>query len=81
MTRAKALELQDSGKSSEAAKLLRAQAAGNAVNAPALGSAKLTSEIESLNRAADLLDAKGSFDSSARKSFQYENYKQSKQKQ
>ena len=81
VTRAKALELQDSGKSSEAAKLLRAQAAGNAVNAPALGNAKLTSEIESLNRAADLLDAKGSFDSSARKSFQYENYKQSKQKQ
>ena len=80
-TRAKALELQDAGKTAEAAKLLRAQAADNVADAPVLNSKKLTSEISSLNNAADLLDKKGSFDSATRKAFHYENYNQAKQKE
>ena len=81
VTRAKALTLQDAGKPGEAASLLRKQAAGNAAAAPVLNNEKLKSEISSLNSAADLLDTKGSFDSSSRKAFQYENYNQAKQKQ
>jgi len=79
--RAKALELQDAGKPAEAAKLLRVQAGVNAATGATLGNSKLTSEVKSLNSAADALDKDGSFDSRTRKSFQYENYNQSKQKQ
>ncbi|MDD5260891.1 MAG: VWA domain-containing protein [Methylacidiphilales bacterium] len=79
-TREQALALADAGKAKDASDLLRNQAAVNkSLPAPAQ-SPELSAATSSLTGAADKLEQNGTFDSTDRKSFQFENYRQKNQK-
>ncbi|MEM7304141.1 MAG: VWA domain-containing protein [Pseudomonadota bacterium] len=78
--REEALLLADQGKAKEAAEVLRAQAAYNR-DLPAIAQdEKLLEDNKRLLSSAEELEREGAFDKRSRKSFQYDNYKQKKQK-
>jgi hypothetical protein len=78
--REKALTLADQGKAKEAAGLLKQQAAANAALPAALRDERLDKDNRFLSSTASVLETEGSLDKSERKAFQYENYRQKKQK-
>ncbi len=78
--RDQALELQDAGKTDEAAKVLAGQARMNAALAPKVKSGRLKEESESLQQYSDRLGSGAKFNTGERKGFQYENYQQKKQR-
>ncbi len=78
--RKRALSLQDAGKFSDAANVLKAQSAADAAAAPVLGNAKLASEAGALDSLAGQMKDAKPMGNLQRKSFQYENYNQADQK-
>jgi hypothetical protein len=78
--REEALALADQGDLRGAASVLRSQAETNAALPAPVRAGKLEKEAESLGRVADDLDTGEKFNKRTRKEFQYESYKQKKQK-
>jgi Ca-activated chloride channel family protein len=81
LSREKALELADAGRTDEAVQELQRQRTANAAAPAAVsGSAALKEENRYLESSADTLAAQGEFKKDQRKSFQYRNYNDKYQK-
>jgi Ca-activated chloride channel family protein len=80
VAREEALKLQDKGAYGQAANVLRAQAAADALDAPNYRSAKLASEAKDLDALSEQMKQGQPMGNLQRKAFQYENYNQAEQK-
>jgi Ca-activated chloride channel homolog len=80
-SRARALHLADQGKPMEAVQVLQELVQSNAALPAAARSEKLDRDIISLTATASALQKEGQLDKAERKAFQYENYRQKKQKE